>query len=156
VHSWAERVLCAGAIVALLACAAETDGGSGLLSVPDAGLTAQDASASAPVSDGPWDSLEARPCPEHDTLTYESFGAPFFASWCQGCHGSARGEGERQGAPREVSFDDLASVRMRAAAIWARAADDNATMPPVGGPPAEERTRLGEWLACGAPARADL
>ena len=97
-----------------------------------------------------------RPCPPHSELSYESFGAPFFSNWCQGCHGSARGAGERQGAPPQVSFDDAAAVRAQASAIWRRAADDNATMPPVGGPPPELRVQLGEWLACGAPTRDDL
>jgi hypothetical protein len=37
-----------------------------------------------------------------------------------------------------------------------RAADHNVTMPPVGGPEADERSALGEWLACGAPSLASL
>jgi hypothetical protein len=37
-----------------------------------------------------------------------------------------------------------------------RAADQNATMPPAGAPGEDERTLLGEWLACGAPTQADL
>jgi len=118
-----------------------------------------DATTAAPADDGPFASLQERPCPtdgEHPDLSYESFGAPFFLSYCQGCHGSVRAEGQRQSAPLAIAFDDVAAIRQHAARIWARAADQNATMPPVGGPPAHEREKLGAWLACGAKRRSEL
>lgn len=98
-----------------------------------------------------FDSLAAHPCPDHSTLTYESFGEPFLNVWCNGCHSSEMPEGMRGKAPLGVDFDDIELVRSQTSRIWARAGDHNATMPPVGGPEAEERTNLGEWLACGAP-----
>ncbi|MEE9386101.1 MAG: hypothetical protein V3V08_22035, partial [Nannocystaceae bacterium] len=65
-------------------------------------------------------------------------------------------EGMRQGAPVDVVFDTVGAVRARAERIWARAGDQNSTMPPAGPAGDAERTLLGEWLACGAPANADL
>lgn len=129
------------------------DGAAGMsASEPDAGPP-------APAHSGPFAALAERPCPEEGELaelSYESFGAPFFLSYCQGCHGSARAEGQRQGAPVAITFDDAAAIRRHAERIWARAADQNATMPPVGRPPAREREKLGAWLACGARLRAEL
>ncbi len=92
------------------------------------------------------------PVPTTAILTYESFGEPFFLGWCTGCHSSALTGDARAGAPVGVDFDSLEGIRSRADAIWSRAADGNATMPPTGGPSAGVREELGEWLACGAPA----
>ena len=108
------------------------------------------------TDDGSWASLEERPCPEDSTLSAENFGAPFLLTQCTGCHHSSLPASERAGAPLDINFDALADVRKHAPLIWTRAADSNATMPPLGGPPQEERTRLGEWLACGAPTAAEL
>lgn len=117
-----------------------------------AGDGANDAS-DAPSGDlvGPWTKLSDRGCPPDSVLSYDNFGGPFFLDHCQGCHGGARAVGDRQGAPAQVSFDDVESIREWADRVWLRAADQNASMPPVGPPPAEARTLLGEWLACGAP-----
>ena len=99
-----------------------------------------------------WGSLVERPCPEESTLTYDNFGGPFLLTWCTSCHGSAlEGARDRQRAPAGVDFDDRSRVASFAQRIWERAADDNATMPPAGGVPPEERALLGEWLACGTP-----
>ena len=105
--------------------------------------------------DGPWETFDARPCPPDSALTWENFGGAFVLDYCTGCHGRARGAGERQGAPLDVTFDDPASIRALAARIWAVAADDNVFMPPVGGPDAETRRWFGEWLACGALTRGE-
>ncbi len=105
---------------------------------------------------GPWDSLEERPCPEDNFLTYENFGGPFMLTYCTGCHSSRLPADMRQMAPLEVNFDDLEAVRAQADRVWVRAADDNDTMPPVGAGDEDERAMLGEWLACGAPTEADL
>lgn len=103
-----------------------------------------------------WGSLDERPCPEDSALSLEDFGAPFMLTYCTGCHHSALAADERAGAPLGLDFDTLAGVRAHADRIWARSGDQNDTMPPVGPPPADARARLGEWLACGAPARDDL
>lgn len=104
-------------------------------------------------SSGPWASLAERPCPSDSFLAWENFGEPFMRDWCTGCHSSRLGEGARVDAPLTVNFDSYEDVEMWADRIWVRAADDNRTMPPAGGPGAEERALLGEWLACGAPTR---
>lgn len=134
----------------LLACGEESEHGEG-----DAATVASDVDGGADL-DGGWASLAERPCPPDSTLTWENFGGAFVLDYCTGCHGRARGEGERQGAPIEVIFDDPASIRMLADRIWRMAADDNTYMPPVGGPDPETRRLLGEWLACGALTRAEL
>jgi hypothetical protein len=103
------------------------------------------------VDEGPWSSFDERPCPPDSFLSYENFGGPFLLTYCTGCHHSGVPADLRQGAPLDVNFDTLEDVRGRAATIWLRAADQNATMPPVGPAGEAERALLGEWLACGAP-----
>ena len=100
--------------------------------------------------------LEELSCPPDSVLSYESFGAPFMATWCTTCHSSALPEAERAGAPLGVDFDSLEAIRARADRVWARAAGHNNTMPPVAGPSEDDRLLLGEWLACGAPSEAEL
>lgn len=97
------------------------------------------------------DSLEDYPCPEGGTsLDYASFGEPFMEEWCNACHSAP--EGQRQGAPSDVRFDSVADIRHWRERIFARSALGNDSMPPgLGDPPARERRRLAEWLACGAP-----
>ncbi len=95
--------------------------------------------------------IEDYPCPPAGTtLTYESFGEAWLGANCGICH-SADG-GHRHGAPESYRFDTLDDVRAHEARIFVRAAATNTTMPPgPDDPPAEERDRLAEWLACGAP-----
>ena len=101
-------------------------------------------------------SLAERACPPDSFVTWEDFGAPFMYTYCNGCHSSALPQGERQDAPLGVDFDTIEDVRYWADRIWARSADHNVTMPPVGGPEYDERDLLGEWLACGALSRDDM
>ncbi len=98
-----------------------------------------------------WTSLEDRPCPEDNTLTWDNFGGPIMLNWCAGCHHSELPAGERAGAPVGVDMESPELVRAQLERIWARSADDNLTMPPVGGPDEMQRFYLGQWLACGAP-----
>ncbi len=109
----------------------------------------------APNYDGPWASLAERPCPPGNVVGYDNFGGPFMLTYCTGCHSSDLQGDLRRGAPPDVNFDTLGDIRKRAARIWTRAADGNATMPPAGSPKELERRRLGEWLACGAPGTHD-
>ena len=95
--------------------------------------------------------IDERVCPPGGTsLTYDSFGASFLANHCQSCHGAS--SGHREGAPSSFDFGTHAeAVRLRDR-IFVRSAADNTTMPPgPDDPPPEERERLAEWLACGAP-----
>lgn len=131
-----------------------TSTGTTAASTSSTGTAATTGPTGGPAGDYP--SLDERPCPEDSILTAENFGAPFMLTHCTGCHHASLKEGERAGAPLGVDFETLTKVRAQAAKIWARAGDQNATMPPVGPPAQDERTRLGEWLACGAPAAADL
>jgi len=148
-------------LFALVVGCGDTGGGSEGTSTGDAstgGTTGDVASSTGedPTTGEPWASLDERPCPDGSTLSAENFGAPFLLTQCTGCHHSSLPASERAGAPLDINFDGLTDVRKHATRIWARAADSNATMPPLGGPPQDERTRLGEWLACGAPTAAEL
>lgn len=95
--------------------------------------------------------IEDYPCPPSGTMhTYQNFGQAFMETHCQSCHGSM--SQDRKGAPGEFIFDIHSQVFSHSARIFARSAADNDSMPP--GPeevPIEERNKLAEWLACGAP-----
>jgi uncharacterized membrane protein len=95
--------------------------------------------------------MSDHPCPPGGTtLTYENFGKEFLDGHCQGCHGA--GGGDRQGAPSGYDFGDIQSVHKYSVRIFDRAAASNTTMPPgPDDPPADERAKLADWLACGAP-----
>lgn len=91
------------------------------------------------------------PCPPGGTkLTYAGFGGTFFAANCNRCHSAP--SGEREGAPEGYVFDTVEQVRQHKDRIFARSAGPNASMP-IGpdDPPREQRDKLAEWLACGAP-----
>jgi uncharacterized membrane protein len=94
--------------------------------------------------------LDEYPCPSGGTtLTYANFGRQFMAEWCNGCHSAP--DGQRNGAPDDVTFTTQADVLAHKDRIFARAADTNDSMPT--GPdmiPAEQRVDLANWLACGA------
>lgn len=88
---------------------------------------------------------------ETSYLTYRNFGEPFALDWCRGCHSAEVPPGMRQKAPIDINFDTHDDVMQWRERITNRATGDEATMPPAGGPAAEERALLAEWLACGAP-----
>ena len=98
---------------------------------------------------------DATPC-DQSYLTYDNFGEPFMSNWCRGCHSSAipmtPDPDMRQGAPPSVNFDTQADVVQFRDQIQMQAVDPTMTpkpMPPAGGPPADERALLAEWLQCG-------
>jgi hypothetical protein len=95
-------------------------------------------------------------CPDGGTLTYESFGQEFMASYCTNCHSAELEGSARHGAPADHDFDTLDGIQSVADHIdqYAAAGPDstNTTMPPTDPKPSmAEREMLGEWLACGAP-----
>lgn len=96
-------------------------------------------------------SVHERHCPPDSILRWENFGDPFLRNWCTGCHSSDLVGTERRSAPEGIDFDTVAGARRHRERIYLRAADGWETMPPVHGPSPEDRRRLGEWLACGAP-----
>lgn len=107
-------------------------------------------------TDGGYPPGDDQPPPPPDPMTcetsylrYGNFGEPFVLNWCRGCHSSALPQGMRQKAPVGVNFDTIADVRSWKDRMMVRAAT-GATMPPAGGPSAEERALLTEWLGCGA------
>ena len=94
--------------------------------------------------------IQDHPCPPSGTaLTWENFGKVFMVRHCQSCHASVE---ERKGAPSGYDFGSPEAVRKYKARIFARSAAVNTTMPPgPDDPPAEDRAKLADWLACGAP-----
>jgi hypothetical protein len=138
-------------------CAAEAIAFALLVAACDAAESsdAEEDSSSSDSGAMEWMTLDDRPCPEESFLTWENFGGPFVLSYCATCHGSGLPADMRQNAPIDIDFETVDDVRMHADRIWLRAADQNSTMPPAGAPPADMRTALGEWLACGAPTDAD-
>lgn len=103
-------------------------------------------------------------CPPGSTLRYAGggnggsepadFGSTFFASYCLACHGAT----PLNGAPAHATFNVLAVIQEHAALIDQKAAKGpartNTEMPPLGAllvPTEQERTLLGQWIACGAP-----
>ena len=99
-------------------------------------------------------------CPTSGTtLTWETFGQSFFATYCTDCHSSELTTPEaRMCAPTFHDFDTIQGVRAVADHIDQMAGSGpgttNTMMPPNSHPPTpteEERQQLAEWLACGAP-----
>ena len=76
--------------------------------------------------------------------------AAFMSTHCNHCHNA--GEGKRSGAPESYRFETVDDIRAHKARIFVRSAATNVTMPPgPDDPPPDDRDRLAEWLACGAP-----
>jgi hypothetical protein len=142
-RSWRSAALLAAAVASsgLYACSG---------SDPAVPAMTMSGDGSAPETSGP-SPIPGRACPDNSPLTYQSFGQPFFSSWCTGCHSSALSADLRRGAPADVNFDTLAMIRAKLGVVFTMAGDDHTTMPPAGGPPADLRHQLGDWLACGAP-----
>lgn len=95
--------------------------------------------------------IQEHPCPPGGTtLTYQNFGKGFIDAQCQSCHASR--SLERRGAPAEHFFDTREDVARQAERIFVRSAANNTSMPPgPDDPSGEERAKLADWLACGAP-----
>jgi uncharacterized membrane protein len=95
-------------------------------------------------------------CVQGSILSYESFGRAFVATYCSRCHSASVKGSARQGAPADHDFETVEQIRKFAAEIDRGAAAGPAaanTRMPVGmpAPTDDERRKLGEWLACGAP-----
>jgi uncharacterized membrane protein len=96
-------------------------------------------------------------CPETQTLTYDNFGKEFFVIYCQPCHASQVTGASRQEAPTSITYDTLEQIRSRLDVIDSIAVSGpnriTTEMPPKEAlqPTANDRMKLGEWVACGAP-----
>ncbi|WP_224373151.1 hypothetical protein [Hyalangium versicolor] len=95
-------------------------------------------------------------CPTDNTLTYQSFGQTFMGTYCLRCHNTALMGSARHGAPSDVNFNTLEEIRAESKDIdkmaGASATVTNEEMPPDGEKPSvEDRRKLSQWLACGAP-----
>lgn len=90
--------------------------------------------------------LSEAQCPPGGTkLTYANFGQTFLDGWCVRCHGGPNGHSSR-------ALNTHDAVKASAARIYANATQDNPPMPPGPDDPSpEDRAKLAEWLACGAP-----
>jgi uncharacterized membrane protein len=86
-------------------------------------------------------------CAEVPVVNYDNFGQGFIGLYCHGCHGSEAED--RHGAPEEVTFGSVDEVWAWSEQILALAANlDDPAMPPGGGVPDDERTKLSWWLTC--------
>jgi len=86
-------------------------------------------------------------CDHEPPLTYENFGDGFLRQHCNGCHSSYREyEWQRSGAPGGIDFDTWDTLLEWSDRVQIRT--EQGTMPPSGGPTAEERSLFLEWMAC--------
>ncbi len=85
-------------------------------------------------------------CDDVPVVTYANFGSSFITHNCQGCHAST--SQNRNGAPQDVIFDSVDEVWGWSDRILERTTGDDPSMPPMGGPDDDERTKLGWWLRC--------
>ena len=95
-------------------------------------------------------------CPTTPTVTYANFGRALMQKYCLTCHSEKLGETMRRAAPLNVNFDTVDMVRHHTVLIDKTTAfgprSMNKSMPPAPPDPTDdERRKLGEWLACGAP-----
>jgi len=91
---------------------------------------------------------EGPSCDREPALTYENWGQAYLSTYCTGCH-SALVEGEpRKGATVGVDFNTYGDVLAHVERIEARGTGAAPTMPPSGGPSAQEVALLDEWLTC--------
>jgi hypothetical protein len=95
-------------------------------------------------------------CPDDSTLTYANFGQQFMEDYCTRCHSRDRMGADRHDAPLDHDFDWYMGILFVSDHIDQMAAagpDSVNTMMPLDEPrpSMEEREKLGEWLACGAP-----
>lgn len=84
-------------------------------------------------------------CPPGSTLTYANFGKPFMDNYCASCHAG----NERP------NLDSATAVKRELRGILSTTAAGpkatNDSMPTDSDVPQDDRVKLGEWLACGAP-----
>lgn len=89
-------------------------------------------------------------------LSYQNFGADFFASYCLRCHNEQLvGDTARTDAPTGINYNTLSDIRVFQNRIRLRAGVQGDMPPrllPVPRPSEAERQMLIEWIDCGLPA----
>jgi hypothetical protein len=84
-------------------------------------------------------------CPSDSTLTYQNFGQAFIASNCLACHTNRESPALTSQQAIQANIGEIDLV----AAAGPNAV--NTGMPEGSSISTADRTKLGEWLACGAP-----
>lgn len=88
-------------------------------------------------------------------VTYQNFGADFFASYCLRCHNEMLvGDVARTDAPTGINLNTLDGVRRFQSRIRLRAGVQGDMPPriaPVPRPSEAERVQLIQWIDCGMP-----
>ena len=87
-------------------------------------------------------------CANAPTLTWESYGQGFMATYCLACH-SANAR-DRFGAPEDMNFDTAGETWSFQEQILS-AVVETSTEPPGGGVYAEDKQALEAWLRCAEP-----
>jgi mono/diheme cytochrome c family protein len=87
-------------------------------------------------------------CPP-DSAAQQLTGRQVVETYCLSCHSSALSGAARQGAPGDLNFDDLATVRDEAESMYSET--EGGSMPPAGGVSGAPLEAMRVWLACGAP-----
>ncbi len=87
-------------------------------------------------------------CDREPPVTWENWGEAYIATFCVGCHSALLEGDERRGATPGVDLNNYGDVMRHVDRIEARATGPEPTMPPSGGPSAEQVALLEEWLHC--------
>jgi uncharacterized membrane protein len=105
---------------------------------------------SAPADDTSGTDDSAPPKVEcDDSITWDSWGQKFFATYCTDCHSSELTGAARHGAPDVANFDTYEGVAARWNYVIEMATGFNPRMPPTNPEPTdEERDILYAWLWC--------
>ena len=83
---------------------------------------------------------------------WTTVGAPFIYTWCTPCHSpTLESAADRQGAYPHVNFGTYEDVITHSERLEAVIFGATATMPPGGGPSADELTAMDAWIECGLP-----
>jgi hypothetical protein len=83
-------------------------------------------------------------CPNGSTLTFANFGQAFIQNNCIGCHSNR--------SPVLTTQADVQAARSDIDRVAAAGPDaTNTSMPQDHAVSTDQRLKLGEWLACGAP-----
>jgi len=127
-------------LIAALALGCGQDGSS------STGTGGSDGSSTQDSGGGPDDPADTGFCAEVPVVTWDNWGEGFLIERCQACHAST--SENRNDAPEEVVFDTREETLAQADRILARAAGEDATMPPEGGVTDDDKFLLTVWLTC--------